>query len=108
MYRAFLRMLCLKNKKLREKGAIEKGTYISFVGDNIDCIITYRRVSASCPTRNILQNKVLLVWMSNNRFPMAACYLLPLAEMISGEYFKSKQLICGIFIASDFHSGETC
>jgi len=51
--------------------------------------------------------KVLLVWVSNKRFPMAACYLLPLAEPISGEHFKSKQLIHGIFIASCFHSRET-
>lgn len=101
-------MLCLKNKEVREKGVIKKGTYISFVDDNIDCIITYRHGSASLPTLNILQNKVLLVWMSNKRFPTAAHYLLPLAELISGEYFKSEQLIRGIFIAFDFHSRGTC
>lgn len=87
---------------------IEKWTYISFVDDNIECIITYRHGSASLPKLNILQNKALLVWMSNKRFPTAACYLVCLAELISGEYFKSKQLIHGIFIASVFCSRGTC
>lgn len=105
----FLRTLCLKNKEVKEKGVIEKGTsYISFVDDHIDCIVTYRHGRASLLTLNILQNKVLLVRMSNKRFPVAACYLLPLAELIPGEYFKSKLLIHGIFIASDFHSRGTC
>lgn len=81
-------MLCLKNKEVREKGMIEKGTYISFVDDSIDFIITYRHRSTSLPQLNILQNEVLLVRMSNKRFPTAPCYLLPLAELISGEYFK--------------------
>lgn len=56
----------------------------------------------------ILQNKALLVWMSNKRSPTAAYYLVCLAELISGEYFKSKQLIHEIFIASDFCSRGTC
>lgn len=36
-----------KNKKEREKGVIAKLTYISFVDDNIECIITDRHGSAS-------------------------------------------------------------
>lgn len=35
-------MLSLKSKEVREKGVIEKGTSISFVGGNIDWVITYR------------------------------------------------------------------
>lgn len=41
---------CFKHaalEKTREKGVIEKLTYISFVDDNIECIITDRHGSAS-------------------------------------------------------------
>ena len=44
---AFLRMLYLKKREVTEKRELEKGTYISFADDSIDCIITYRHGGAS-------------------------------------------------------------
>lgn len=101
-------MLCLKNKEVREKEVIEQETYISLVDDYVYCIITCGMKVHPLLHSIYCKIPVLLVWVSNERFPTAGCYLLPLAELISREYFKSKQLIHGIFIASDFHSRGTC